>query len=465
MSASPLYVLLSSPQGWVGHAQQATVVHALGNGAWPFDPNETPHGSPPLLEAVIRGFNASGSPLGDNHHARLEAFKAVVMALLDAGAHLDSGLPSISFSGHARGWFERISRSGPTHAKDLAKVEQGLDILEKSAGPGLKNFRQWCVEEKMNLSTVLAGDTLLAHLAAGSCAMPLGLKRHQMGMAPQGWLLHGRNGEGAIWNNQASAHQRLADALVIHRWLEVSDHTNARTKALWWLMAWPLSNPKFVNANAQKRQAFDEVFQAISGSGDLVDALEEVLATSGPVLKPQLAQLILAAAGDLPAATPPPRVWSLMHRALGQLPSPRPELGLEFWWNVEGNPGFDVNNARVAVKAIVERWGWPTLEWAEKASIERSDLANLWAVGLAAGQLPSKTDLPAGHWCLWSLDGETVKWPTRPQVERWFTSNGLRAKAVGWHQESEREEAALARQDVLESQLDSAQPPRPKVRM
>ena len=80
-------------------------------------------------------------------------------------------------------------------------------------------------------------------------------------------------------------------------------------------------------------------------------------------------------------------------------------------------------------------------------------------------RLRPPTEVPGYEFERFLADVEqNLNWQ-RPQVERWFTSNGLRAKAVGWHQESEREEAALARQDVLESQLDSAQPPRPKVRM
>ena len=465
MSPSPFYLLLSSPKGWVGTPQQGVIAHALKTGAWTFDPNEKPENHPPLLEAVIAGFNTPGPTYGDGqHHARLEAFKDVVTALFDAGTRLDEPLAAITFSGFARDWFENVSRAGGAYAKDLSRIERCLEILEKNGGTNLKNFRQWCVEEKVNLATVLAGDSLLAHVAAGACATPLGWKTSQMGMSPGGWLMHGRNGEGAIWNNQASAHQRLTDALLFHRWVEELE--NPSLKALWWLMAWPLSDKKKVHAGKEKREAFDWAFDDLTQSPGLVSEIEKLLQRCAPPLKPRLAQLVLAAAVDLPSSTAPQRVWTLMSQALHHHPTSHPSLGLEFWWNLSSpGDGHAIGNARFAVNSLIEKWGWPTQDWADSASVPRSDLVQLWAIGLASGQLPSGHDIPAGHWRLWALEDEAIKWPSADQMDKWFAPKGLKNQALQWLENGEKAQAALARKEVLEERLSPVASPRTKVRM
>lgn len=420
---SPLYVLLSSPSGWLGTPQETVVLHAVGSGHWKVDPAEVSSEGVALPAAIVAGFNRI-SVLDGAHARALPAFKTVMGAVLQAGGVLPDPLPSVGFSQPARQWLAEVCREQevPGRSAELALAHMAVATLHDGQ-PKLKGLRAWCQAHGMDLSTPLAGAPLLAHVAVAACRDPLRWKNAVSRWGPEGWLLSPRSpGSGSVMTNRTCAHQRLADAMALADWVDKS-HPSPLMHALWWAMVRPLSFEDRVSALPERWQPLSDRFTAGAASPHVREGLKHLLdlAPAG-ALQAALAANVLAAVPELSPSTPAGDVWELTGRALALLPLPSiRDVPAKDWWSCE-DPAFTVRwrATRNAVRQVIERWGWPTVEWASGVHPPwpPAQLANLWLTALAGGAAPPCVALGA-QWRSCAQADPQVPWPSLHQLERW----------------------------------------------
>lgn len=423
MSApSPLYLLLTHPESWVQGTRVSDVVRPLEDGAWAFDPNETPEGHLPLLPAFMDAFRTSRLSRPDSPW-----FRRITVALIAAGAHPpDATSPVVP--PHAQAWWKNVSRQGPAHVHDLSLAHRAAE-LTKEKGAQLKHLRDWCAKEGLDLRTPLAGAPLLAHLAASAYSSPLDW-RQRLGHASDGWAEMGRAEGSSIQTNQNSAAQRVSDMVVLHDWLGLNNplkEHDPQVVALWWLMAWPLVNG--ANTGNGDGGAIVARFFPVNLMPALRAGLDGLVAEPWPMFEPRLSALILAGLPSLLPSTPAEKVWGWAVECLKNIP------GTPLGPVDPGAPGLSIKPSSLTyaahlVERICKNWGWPGGEW-NAAQRQPLDLAvPLWRMALGRGEASGFTPELARAWYAAALTDPTLAWPTQDEVRQWFGKNGPNEAAV-----------------------------------
>lgn len=455
MSPSPLYVLLSCPKGWVGTPQENLIAQAIRSGAWAFDPNETPDGGKPLFEVMVDGFENHRSSTIDGLLIAT-GFRQIASAVLAAGAKLSTPLPTLPSFGNCTRWIEKVALCGVEYAGEMTTVVDAALLLNATKTPKLKEFKEWMDERGLELTSPVAGAPLFAHLAMRACENPIawsGGRVDSFGSDRDGWLLIGHQEKGNIESNRSSALQRMNDVLAFHDLARIGTVATPTQKALWWLMAWPLTLPHV--ASPEKRQAFDQAFAETTQNPDLLKGLEALLDKPWPSLRSALGSAVLAAISALPETVPAQKMWEMTVKALDTVPTPsEPAPTMHRWDHWAQIPmaqtgthrkmadGWRVPLAefvRKAVGQVAQKWGYPELE--SLPLLEAYDVLKLWSTALHAG-LCAPTAEQGGQWSTLAQSDPSLEWPDESTLQRIASGardQGTREAIVRWYRHSQME--------------------------